>query len=124
MPYIVHRDELQPLKKSNAGWDRFDLVGPINARIMGATYELGVLSPGFSTTLHYHVDGENYIYIIHGAGKLVVEGEAFPVEADYSIDIEKGEKHLIRNDGEGPLEFLEFLIPENTKTVILNEDGS
>ena len=111
MPYIIHRDDLEPSPSPDEGWSRYDLLGEENAKLVGASCELIVLNPGESMKDHFHVNCEHYIFVLSGDGVLEAEGETHVVTMNYMISIEPGEIHALRNTGEGVLELLEFVIP-------------
>ena len=111
MPHIVHRDDLKPIPSTEKGWDRIDLLGKENTKLVGADFELITLNPGEATPDHFHEGCEHYIFVLRGEGFLELDGEAHPIAKNYVISIEPDERHAVRNAGEDVLELLEFVIP-------------
>lgn len=111
MPHIVHRDDLKPISSTEKGWQRIDLLGKENAKLVGAEFELITLNPGEATPEHLHETCEHYIFVLRGEGFLELDGETQPIGQNYVISIEPEEGHAIRNTGKSVLELLEFLIP-------------
>jgi len=111
MPHIVHRDDLKPIPSTDKGWQRIDLLGKENAKLVGADFELITLNPGEATPEHFHESCEHYIFVLRGEGFLELKGETQPIAQNYVISIESEERHAVRNAGVDVLEILEFLIP-------------
>jgi mannose-6-phosphate isomerase-like protein (cupin superfamily) len=72
-----------------------------------------VLSPGQSTggPDNRHPGSDQWLFVVLGRGKAVVEGEERDLEEGSLLLIEAGEAHEIRNDGDRPLETLGFYAP-------------
>lgn len=72
-----------------------------------------VLSPGQSTggPDNRHPQSDQWLFVILGRGKVVVESEERDLEEGSLLLIEAGEAHEIRNDGDRPLETLSFYAP-------------
>jgi quercetin dioxygenase-like cupin family protein len=111
VPYIIHRDDVEPSPSLGEGWFRYDLLGEENTKLVGAACELIVLAPGESMKDHFHVNCEHYIFVLSGDGLLELEGETHAVTQNYMISIEPEEVHALHNTGESTLELLEFVIP-------------
>jgi len=111
MPHIVHRDDMKPIPSIEKDWQRYDLLGKENAKLVGAEFELIALNPGETTPEHFHEGCEHYIFVLCGDGVLELDGETQPIAQNYVISIEPGERHAVRNAGKDVLEVLEFLIP-------------
>jgi mannose-6-phosphate isomerase-like protein (cupin superfamily) len=72
-----------------------------------------VLSPGLSTggPDNRHPESDQWLFVVLGRGKAVVEGEERDLEEGSLLLIEAGEAHEIRNDGDRPLETLSLYAP-------------
>ncbi|MFB6173640.1 MAG: cupin domain-containing protein [Halobacteriales archaeon] len=71
------------------------------------------LPPGESTggPENYHAESDQWLYVIDGAGRAVIEGEAVELSANDLALIEAGESHEIRADEEEALETLNLYVP-------------
>jgi len=58
-----------------------------------------------------HADSDQWCYVASGTGVATVEGEDRRIEAGDLLLIEAGEGHGIENDGEAPLETVNFYTP-------------
>ena len=68
----------------------------------------GAFAEHFSTGLHYHVEADEFFYVISGTGFARFGGKDHPVEAGDVIFVPAGEDHkLFTNDSE--MELLTFL---------------
>ena len=67
------------------------------------------VEPGGYTFHHSH-DFEHEVFIVEGKGLVISENGSTPVEKGFSVLIEPGEIHQIKNTGETELTFL-CLIP-------------
>jgi mannose-6-phosphate isomerase-like protein (cupin superfamily) len=67
-----------------------------------------ILEPGEAPPLHVHDDTEQIFYIVRGAGKLEIEGEAthFAVQPGDLVRIPPHKPHRIHCEGEEPLVYL------------------
>ncbi|MGB3633682.1 MAG: cupin domain-containing protein [Rubrobacteraceae bacterium] len=74
-----------------------------------------VLPPGGSTggPNNRHECSDQWLYVISGTGKAVVEGEKREFEEGALLLIEAGEAHEVSNTGESPLETLNIYSPPN-----------
>ena len=63
---------------------------------------------GFSTGLHYHVEADEFFYVISGQGTATFNGEDHSVEAGDVIFIPAGLDHKLWTDG-STMELLAFL---------------
>ena len=72
-----------------------------------------VLSPGQSTggPDNRHPRSDQWLFVILGRGKAIVEGEERGLEEGALLLIEAGEAHEIQNGGDRPLETLSFYAP-------------
>lgn len=72
-----------------------------------------VLDPGGSTggPHNRHEGSDQWLYVISGKGKAVVEGDTRRLEEGSLLLIEAGEAHEISNSGESPLETFSIYSP-------------
>ena len=120
MPYIVHREELQP-DTQVAGWNQIKLMSDEITVELDADLELNVLAPNAATPCHYHSGCEHYIFIVKGQGELILEDGPHPVATGYLVAIDSDEHHALKNVGQADLESLEFFVPGSGTTTIVEE---
>lgn len=77
------------------------LAGP------GGNASFGRVPPGGETTLHQHDEAEAFV-ILCGEGELVVDNIVHRVTSGTVAVFEPFETHMLRNTGDGPLEFLDL----------------
>lgn len=72
-----------------------------------------VLSPGQSTggSENEHKRSDQWLYVISGSGKAIIEGKTIKIKKGELLLIERGEKHEIINDSEVPLETFNIYAP-------------
>lgn len=87
----------------------FDVIAG-NSRSQAAVM---VLPPGESEggKGNRHKGSDQWLYVASGKGLAIVNGQQHPLTAGSLILIEHGETHEIRNDGDKPLETLNFYVP-------------
>ncbi|WP_324665599.1 cupin domain-containing protein [Haloarcula sediminis] len=60
---------------------------------------------------NYHPDSDQWLFVVGGTGLATVDGEDERIEAGDLLRIEAGERHGIENDGDKPLETVNFYTP-------------
>ena len=60
---------------------------------------------------NYHTESDQWLFVVSGTGIATVDGEDQRLQAGDLIRIEAGERHGIENDGEVPLETVNFYTP-------------
>lgn len=60
---------------------------------------------------HSHPLSEELIYIIHGSGKVMIEGEVGDVKEGSAVLFEQGKVHMLRNTGDQPMKVICFFAP-------------
>lgn len=120
MPYIIHREELQPATQM-AGWNQINLMNDEIAAELDAGLELNILAPDAATPYHYHTGCEHYMFIVKGQGELMLEDGSHSVATGYLIAIDSDEHHALKNVGQDDLEYLEFFVPGSGTTTIVEE---
>jgi mannose-6-phosphate isomerase-like protein (cupin superfamily) len=60
---------------------------------------------------NYHTESDQWLFVVSGTGVATVDGEDQRLEAGDLIRIEAGERHGIENDGDDPLETVNFYTP-------------
>lgn len=72
-----------------------------------------VLAPGDSEggPDNRHRGADQWLYIIAGTGKAIINGRTIPLKAGSLVLIEHGDTHEIRNTGKTLLKTLNFYVP-------------
>jgi len=72
-----------------------------------------VLSVGQSTggSDNKHTDSDQWLYVVSGNGKAVVEGKTVKIKSGELLLIEAGETHEIINEGNEPLKTFNIYAP-------------
>ena len=60
---------------------------------------------------HSHPKSEELIYVMTGAGKVMIEGEVGEVRAGSAILFEKGKIHMLKNTGDIEMKVICFFAP-------------
>jgi quercetin dioxygenase-like cupin family protein len=60
---------------------------------------------------HSHPHGEEIIYIVHGTGKVMIEGVVEPVKPGSAILFPQGQVHMLRNTGTEEMKVVCFFAP-------------
>ena len=60
---------------------------------------------------NYHTDSDQWLFVVSGTGVATVDGDDERIEAGDLIRIEAGERHGIENDGDEPLQTVNFYTP-------------
>ena len=63
---------------------------------------------------HSHPDGEELLYIVHGSGKVYINGEIGAIRAGDLVLFEKGSIHMVRNSGSEELKVVCFFAPRTS----------
>ena len=70
------------------------------------------LAPGQTVRpAHSHPNGEEVIYIIHGSGRVMVEGDVSPVKAGSVVLFPQGQVHMLQNNGTEEMKVVCFFAP-------------
>ncbi|WP_262179780.1 cupin domain-containing protein [Haloarcula laminariae] len=60
---------------------------------------------------NYHTESDQWLFVVSGSGLATVDGEEKRIDAGDLLRIEAGERHGIENDGDEPLETVNFYTP-------------
>ncbi|MDS0261652.1 cupin domain-containing protein [Haloarcula sp. S1CR25-12] len=60
---------------------------------------------------NYHADSDQWLFVVSGTGVATVDGADERIDAGDLLRIEAGERHGIENDGDEPLETVNFYTP-------------
>jgi mannose-6-phosphate isomerase-like protein (cupin superfamily) len=60
---------------------------------------------------HSHPHGEEVIYIVHGSGRVMVDGRISPVKAGTTVLFPQGAVHMLHNTGDVEMKVVCFFAP-------------
>jgi quercetin dioxygenase-like cupin family protein len=60
---------------------------------------------------HSHPNGEEVIYIVHGSGRVLVDGEVQDVKAGSTVLFRRGKVHMLHNTGADEMKVVCFFAP-------------
>jgi len=83
-----------------------ELLAHRNSAIRNQSLAEARLPVGGSTQEHYHARAEEIYYIMHGRGRMRIEGEVREVGPGDAIAILPGKRHKLWNTGPEPLRLL------------------
>jgi mannose-6-phosphate isomerase-like protein (cupin superfamily) len=117
---IVNRAQAAPFTTKDGSEIR-ELLAYRNSVIRNQSLAEATIAPGQSTQEHYHPKSEEIYYILHGTGRMKLEGEFREVGPLDAIAIPPGQRHKIWNTGAEPLVLLCCCAPayENNDTVMV-----
>ena len=72
-----------------------------------------VLAPGDSEggSDNTHRGSDQWLYVVSGTGKAIINGHPVPLRAGSVLLIERGDRHEIRNTGKTPLKTVNLYVP-------------
>jgi mannose-6-phosphate isomerase-like protein (cupin superfamily) len=116
---IKNLNEVTPFTTKDGSEIR-ELLAHRNSAIEKQSLAEARLPAGGSTQEHYHIKTEEIYYIIHGTGRMRIEGEVREVKVGDAIAILPGQKHKLWNTGTETLRLLCCCAPayEHEDTVI------
>jgi uncharacterized cupin superfamily protein len=100
---MVNLGDLQP-EADEGGYSYYDLSAALGLDQMRAN--VFRFRPGEKMEYHSHRRQEELLYILEGAGELVVNGERHPVSAGTVVRLDPAERRQIVNGSEGDLLWL------------------
>ncbi len=68
------------------------------------------IHPGQTVPAHTHQDEDQIYYVASGSGFVELDGQRTEVSAGSSVLIALGTEHLITNTGDGPLDYVFFVV--------------
>lgn len=60
---------------------------------------------------NYHDESDQWLFVVRGTGTATVDGDDLRLHEGDLVRIEAGERHAIENDGDAPLETVNFYTP-------------
>jgi mannose-6-phosphate isomerase-like protein (cupin superfamily) len=111
--HITSKDDVYEQEDIKSGEIIYELIG-LPPELGGAkSHSLAfvALPAGKSSRRHYHHESEETYYILHGAARLIIDGNEFPLRPGQACFIEPYERHQIFNDGPDTVEFVAISAP-------------
>lgn len=65
---------------------------------------------------HSHPNGEEVIYIVHGSGRVMIDGVVEPVKEGCAVLFPQGSVHMLQNTGEREMKVACFFAPPTDLT--------
>lgn len=78
----------------------------------GLSVKLETMPPDTTEQLHYHNHATQVFFILTGNAAFIVDGNSFELQANDSLTILPGQKHLIKNESNRDLTFLVISQPD------------
>lgn len=95
----INRRDASPLVAPDGSSIR-EFLNPRNSALCNQSFAQATLSPGQSTTRHFHPRAEEIYFVLSGHGQMNLEDEQFEVVEGDAIAIPSGKKHKIWNTSE------------------------
>jgi mannose-6-phosphate isomerase-like protein (cupin superfamily) len=116
----IHNLDSVPAFTTKDGSEIRELLAYRNSAIRNQSLAEARVPVGGSTLEHYHVKTEEIYFIIHGTGRMRMDGEERPVRVGDAIAIPPGARHKLWNTGNETLRLLCCCAPayEHSDTII------
>jgi mannose-6-phosphate isomerase-like protein (cupin superfamily) len=110
----LHHHMVEMLERSNG--QSYYLLGPretapVDRPLDGFAVAYLELGAGTDFPEHYHVNRCAFFYVVEGRGKVILDGETFPIEKGDSVFLKAQVSHQIVADP-GPLHYLAVQRPD------------
>jgi putative monooxygenase len=97
---VVSRDEVTP--NHRRGGDIRVLLSPSTVGASSGFLGVLALAPDEDVAEHYHPYSEEFLYVVHGAITVTLDGVDVPLTATDALLVPIGVRHRVRNGGDGP----------------------
>lgn len=87
------------------------LMSPETTNTKELSFIAAIIPPGCTTCLHEHQDSSEWMYIVSGRGKCVIDGKETDIGPDTLVYAPKGVKHEIRNTGDETVKIVAIFVP-------------
>jgi mannose-6-phosphate isomerase-like protein (cupin superfamily) len=116
---VKNLNEIPPFTTKDGSEIR-ELLAYRNSGIRNQSLAEARLASGGSTQEHYHLKAEEIYYIMHGSGRIRIEGEVQDVRVGDAIAIPPGRRHKLWNTGREELRLLCCCAPayEHSDTIL------
>ena len=113
IPYVGHKTKIIWPISTRAENENAD--PPEAACLLGMlNFTRHVVQGRITTDYHDHKDKEQVYYFIKGSGKMLIDGQEYPVTAGDAVHLPPLTKHGVINDGENEIEYLNISAPAKT----------
>ena len=104
-PYVGHNSAIIWQVLTSA--DRKNAMPPESACLLAAhNFTRHTLQGRMKSDYHDHENMEQVYYFIKGSGKMLIDGEEYPVTEGDAVHLPPKTKHQLINDGEDEIEHL------------------
>ena len=119
---LVHESDVQEVELPGRHLRWLVNAERLNAQHLSAC--LIRVSPGEKVRpAHAHPNGEELIYIIHGTGRVVVDGEVAAVKEGTAVLFPQGSVHMLQNTGSDEMKVICFYAPPSNLSTYKFFDG-
>jgi quercetin dioxygenase-like cupin family protein len=84
--------------------------GPLHAEHCSVCM-IRIAPGGRVSPAHSHPNGEEVVYIIHGSGRALVNGEVAPIREGSLVLFPQGQAHMLHNTGSEEMKVICFFAP-------------
>ncbi len=115
-----HIDEISELGSVHDGRRKKILLNAINT---AAPLLVDIVSyePGATSPLHFHRDIDHFFFVLGGRGRIVIEGQEYPLRPGSVVWIAPGDVHKVHAAADSTLTFLEYFSRGEHETVFLEQ---
>jgi quercetin dioxygenase-like cupin family protein len=107
---VLHEDDVDALDLPGRKLSWLVAAGSLGAQHCSAC--MIRIAPGDRVRpAHSHPNGEEVIYIVHGSGRVMVEGEVSGVKAGSTVLFPRGKVHMLHNTGSEEMKVVCFFAP-------------
>lgn len=109
----LHEDDVDPLDLPGRQLSWLVAPGALEAKHCSAC--MIRIAPGDKVRpAHSHPNGEEVIYIIHGSGRVLIEGQVSAVKAGSTVLFPRGAVHMLHNTGSDEMKVICFFAPSTS----------
>ena len=106
----LHEDDVEPIGLPGRQLSWLVAPGALDARHCSVC--MIRVAPGDKVRpAHSHPNGEEVIYIIHGSGRVMVDGHVSGVKAGSTVLFPRGAVHMLHNTGTDEMKVVCFFAP-------------
>jgi quercetin dioxygenase-like cupin family protein len=112
-PSVIHEDDVEALDLPGRRLSWLVTSDSLDARHCSMC--LIRVAPGQTVRpAHSHPNGEEVIYVITGAGRVMIEGVVHPVRAGSAVLFPQGKVHMLQNSGTEEMKVACFFAPPSS----------
>jgi putative monooxygenase len=96
-PHLVRADDVSP--DTRRGGEIRTLLSPRTVGSTSGFMGIATIGPGDWIAEHYHPYSEEFLYVVGGAVRVDIDGQALTLDERAGVLVPKGARHRISNDG-------------------------